>query len=128
MQLALAIQSGLRHQVFQICNQLFQIIHPYIIYSTLTPLVFDKPSTMVFNWRMATTAKELSARAHATIDSMARLPQYRSKSALYREIAKYSGLSVSLIRQFHSGAKPNLTVETLDMLSDGLALVNRLAA
>jgi len=76
---------------------------------------------------MNTTAKDIQDMALAQLDAICTFPQ-RSNTALYKELSEYSGLSVSHIRQFHQGMKPNLTIDTLDRLMDAIKKSLRKAA
>ena len=64
---------------------------------------------------MNNTAQDLQEYVLASMAAIQQFPD-RSETGLYRELAQYSGLSESLIRQFHKGIRPNLTTKSLDLL------------
>jgi len=68
---------------------------------------------------MNMTGADLQDFANKSIDMMCHLPG-RNNAEVYREISEYSGVSSSRIRDFHSGAHSNLTVETLDFIIVGV--------
>lgn len=69
---------------------------------------------------METTAKEISAWALGAIDALTKMQEYRSARAVHGRLAELSGLSLSLVQQFHYGQRRNLSVETLDKLVQGI--------
>lgn len=79
------------------------------------------------NIPMNTTAKDIQEFALAQLDAICNFP-HRSDTALYKELSEYSGLSVSYIRQFHKGERPNLTTDALDRLVDAIKKSLRKAA
>ena len=64
---------------------------------------------------MNNTAKDLQDFALASMTAIRQFPNRTDKS-VYGELAEYSGLSISLIRQFHIGERPNMTTDSLDRL------------
>lgn len=76
---------------------------------------------------MNTTAADIQAFAHSSIDLLVHFPG-RSENSLFKELAEYSGLSVSLIRQFYKGDRSNLSVDSLDRLVAAIKQVMRKAA
>jgi hypothetical protein len=76
---------------------------------------------------MNMTARELQDFCRASITAIMQFPD-RSETATYRELAKYSGLSTAVIRQFHKGTRDNLTTNTLDRLVDAVKQAMRKAA
>ena len=64
---------------------------------------------------MTHTAKELQDFAHASICVLVNFPN-RNNASVYRELAEYSGLSASLVRDFHHGVRDNLTTDSLDRM------------
>ena len=79
------------------------------------------------NSPMNTTAKDIQDFALAQLDAICNFPD-RSASSVYQEVADLSGLSKSLIQQFHCGRRPNLTTDSLDRLMDGVKHALRKAA
>jgi transcriptional regulator with XRE-family HTH domain len=63
---------------------------------------------------MNITAKDLQDFCLASISAIMAFPD-RNETSVYKELAEESGLSVSLIRQFHKGDR-NLTTDSLDRL------------
>ena len=83
-------------------------------------------AAMCKNGHMNNTAKDLQDFCHASINAILQFPG-RSETATYKELATSSGLSRSLIRQFHKGDR-NLTVDSLDRLVDAVKQAMRKAA
>ena len=65
-------------------------------------------------------ASEIQAWARANIVSLTHDPAFGNKTKAFHWLAKQSGISESLIREFTRGARPNLTVATLDRLVDAI--------
>lgn len=73
------------------------------------------------------TAKEIQSAAHATLDLLVS-ESTCGATAVYRRLSKLSGISVSMLRQFHNGERRNLGVENLDKLVAALETDKRLRA
>ena len=76
---------------------------------------------------MNTTAKDLQDFCIAQITALCSTPG-RSDASIYGELADYSGMGKSYIRQFHIGERPNLTTDSLDRLVDAVKCAMRKAA
>ena len=76
---------------------------------------------------MNMTAKDIQDFALKSIDMLTQFPGRNNKD-VYTEIAEYSGVSASRIRDFHSGAHPNLSVALLDKIVEGVKQSMRKAA
>ena len=76
---------------------------------------------------MNTTAKDLQDFCIVQMTALCSTPN-RTDSSVYSELAEYSGMGKSYVRQFHIGERPNLTTDTLDRLVDAVKQAMRKAA
>ena len=76
---------------------------------------------------MNMTARELQEFAGIQLGALCQFPD-RSNSDVYAEVAEHSGLSKSLVRDFHGGIRDNLTVDSLDRMVAGIKHAMRKAA
>ena len=86
---------------------------------------------MAFMCKMAamdTTAKQIADWALAQIINMSESGKYKNDTAMYTELAALGDLSISLIRQFHQGDRPNPTADTIDRMVYGIKAARRLHA
>jgi len=77
---------------------------------------------------MDTTAKQIAQWALDQIREMDASGMYKNETAMYTELAALGDLSMSLIRQFHQGDRPNPTAETIDRMVAGIKAARRLHA
>jgi hypothetical protein len=76
---------------------------------------------------MNTTAKDLQDFCIVQMTALCSTPN-RTDSSVYGELAEYSGMGKSYIRQFHIGERPNLTTDSLDRLVGAVKSAMRRAA
>ena len=65
---------------------------------------------------MDVTAKQISDWARESISTLSERPEFGTLTAVYKELARISGLSESFIAKFYQLAKPNPTQDTIDQL------------
>ena len=64
----------------------------------------------------------------ASIKSLSLNPEYGNLEAVYRELARHSGLSRSMVLKLYSGEACNPTVDALDKLVEAVKAAMRKAA
>jgi transcriptional regulator with XRE-family HTH domain len=77
---------------------------------------------------METTAKQIAQWALDQIREMDSSGMYKNETQMYAELAALGDMSMSLIRQFHQGARPNPTADTIDRMVFAIKAARRLHA
>ena len=77
---------------------------------------------------MDTTAKQVAQWALEQIRELDTSGMYKNETAMYTELAALGDLSMSLIRQFHQGTRPNPTADTIDRMVFAIKAARRLHA
>jgi len=73
-------------------------------------------------------ATEIAHWAHEEISQLKDSGMYKNETAMYAELAALADISVSLIRAFHQGTRPNPTADTIDRMVMAIKAAKRLHA
>ena len=71
------------------------------------------------------TCRQIRQEALFGITNLQAHGNFKNDTALYNDLAKISGLSTSLVRQFHQGTSPNLSADNLDKLVAAIKTAQR---
>jgi hypothetical protein len=76
---------------------------------------------------MDMTPIQIARWANANMTMLENEPTFGTQNEMHRFVAKTGGISLSLVQKFHTGAKPNPTVNSLDKIVKGVQAARKKA-